>query len=228
MSYLGTNKIGKLFFGSVEIAKAYLGTDVVFQSGPPAPPSPGSDGKIWAYYVTTANNQSVTLVSSSATGLPSTMVVDDVEVTFASSYTFAEAGEHIVKFPIGATVPTYMFYNLSSYIKEVYWPEGPTTLGGNTFRGNTSIKKALISSTVTTIATRAFYNTEQIQIIVSKATTPPTVANSTTLYGLNSLQAIYVPYSANHSILNAYKAKQYWSNYAAKMVELNRNGTIPE
>ena len=31
MSYIGTTKIGKLFLGSVEIAKAYLGSDLVFQ-----------------------------------------------------------------------------------------------------------------------------------------------------------------------------------------------------
>ena len=33
MSYFGTNNIGKLFLGSTEIAKAYLGTQLVYQSG---------------------------------------------------------------------------------------------------------------------------------------------------------------------------------------------------
>lgn len=38
MSYLGTTKIGKMFLGAVEIAKAYLGDDLVFQKG--GSPSP--------------------------------------------------------------------------------------------------------------------------------------------------------------------------------------------
>lgn len=39
MSYIGTTKIGGMYLGSVEIAKAYLGTDLVFQKGGgPTPP----------------------------------------------------------------------------------------------------------------------------------------------------------------------------------------------
>lgn len=33
MSYIGSTKIGKIFLGDVEIAKAYLGTQLVYQSG---------------------------------------------------------------------------------------------------------------------------------------------------------------------------------------------------
>ena len=33
MSYIGTNKIGRIFLGTTEIAKAYLGSDLVFQKG---------------------------------------------------------------------------------------------------------------------------------------------------------------------------------------------------
>lgn len=33
MSYFGNDKIGKMFLGDTEIAKAYLGTDIVFQKG---------------------------------------------------------------------------------------------------------------------------------------------------------------------------------------------------
>jgi len=40
MSYLGTTKIGKMFLGSVEIVKAYLGTALVFQKGGNLPYTP--------------------------------------------------------------------------------------------------------------------------------------------------------------------------------------------
>lgn len=39
MSYIGTNSIGKLLLGTTEMAKAYLGTQLVYQSGGgPTPP----------------------------------------------------------------------------------------------------------------------------------------------------------------------------------------------
>ena len=41
MSYIGTTKIGGMYLGSVEIAKAYLGTDLVYQK------SGGGGGEIW-------------------------------------------------------------------------------------------------------------------------------------------------------------------------------------
>ena len=37
MSYIGTTTIGGMFLGGTEIAKAYLGSDLVFQKGGPAP-----------------------------------------------------------------------------------------------------------------------------------------------------------------------------------------------
>ena len=37
MSYIGTNKLGKIFLGTTAIGKAYLGTDLVFQTGPSLP-----------------------------------------------------------------------------------------------------------------------------------------------------------------------------------------------
>lgn len=35
MSYIGMNKIGGMYLGDTKIAKAYLGKDLVYQSGPP-------------------------------------------------------------------------------------------------------------------------------------------------------------------------------------------------
>lgn len=42
MNYIGATKIGQMFLGPVEIDKAYLGADLVFQKGgtPPEPPTP--------------------------------------------------------------------------------------------------------------------------------------------------------------------------------------------
>ena len=41
MSYIGITKVGKMFLGNAEIAKAYLGSNLVFQRGGPSPsPTP--------------------------------------------------------------------------------------------------------------------------------------------------------------------------------------------
>jgi hypothetical protein len=54
-----------------------------------------------------------------------------------------------------------------------------------------------------------------------KSTTPPTL-NSTNAFGnMDNFggKKIYVPYSADHSILNAYQTKTNWSTYASYIVE---------
>jgi hypothetical protein len=52
-----------------------------------------------------------------------------------------------------------------------------------------------------------------------KPTTPPTLANSNAFQNIPSDCIIYVPYSADHSILNAYKTATNWSSQASKMQE---------
>lgn len=72
-----------------------------------------------------------------------------------------------------------------------------------------SLKKVVIPSLVTSISgSNNFYNCLSIHEIHFKPTTPPTVANSNSfaLGSGNRFCRIYVPYSEDHSILNAYKA----------------------
>ena len=71
-----------------------------------------------------------------------------------------------------------------------------------------------------------FENNLSCETFVIEATIPPTIA-SNTITGLKSDCKIYVPYSEDHSILNAYKAKQYWSDRANYIYELDENGNIP-
>lgn len=62
--------------------------------------------------------------------------------------------------------------------------------------------------------------------VIIRATTPPTLSGANPFYGSN-LSAIYVPYSSDHSILEAYKTATNWSNFSSKFVELDVNGNIP-
>ena len=67
--------------------------------------------------------------------------------------------------------------------------------------------------------------TRQLDRFICRATTPPTVSDNNIFY--RKPKAIYVPYSTDHSVLNAYKAADYWSNSASIIYELNPDGTIP-
>lgn len=68
------------------------------------------------------------------------------------------------------------------------------------------------------IGAQAFYGCrcEEFHFL---ATTPPTLKN-TNAFGLTSNdKKIYVPYSADHSVLNAYQTATNWSTYASYIVE---------
>ena len=49
--------------------------------------------------------------------------------------------------------------------------------------------------------------------------TPPTLASSSNIFTVNSGVRIFDPYSADHSILNAYKTATNWTDYASYIVE---------
>lgn len=79
------------------------------------------------------------------------------------------------------------------------------------------VKKIYIPSTVTQINATAFcynYYCEEIHVY---PTTPPTLSNANVFN--QTTGTFYVPYSADHSILTAYKEATNWSTFADRMVE---------
>lgn len=110
-------------------------------------------------------------------------------------------------------------------------PELPaTTLANNCyaymFWGCNAISSHDIANLNST-SIQMFYGNAACLSLIIRSDTPPTIASST-FTGLKSDCKIYVPYSADHSILDAYKAKQYWSDRAEYIFELDENGEIPE
>ena len=63
------------------------------------------------------------------------------------------------------------------------------------------------------------------ETIIMRATTPPTCGSP--FYGLNTDYKLYVPYSADHSVLAAYQAANGWSAAAARTYELDPDGSVP-
>lgn len=89
-----------------------------------------------------------------------------------------------------------------------------TTISDDSVR-NTMVKKLYIPSTVTAISgiTTFAYNPDLIEVHL-RPINPPTLANSGAFRDRNANCIFYVPYSEDHSILEAYKTATNWSSFA--------------
>lgn len=100
------------------------------------------------------------------------------------------------------------------------------TLGTNAFRYCSSLARADIGSGCTSIDQYAFGDCSALVSCIVRATTPPTLGTNV-FSRTNASLKIYVPYSADHSVLAAYQAANNWSGVASKIYELDSNGNIP-
>ena len=164
-------------------------------------------------------------------------------VTSIGTYAFNNCYSLVhVTIPSGVTsIEAYTFYNCYSLV-HVTIPSGVTSIGASAFYACYSLAHVTIPSGVTSIRTSAFcycYSLASITIpsgVTSigasafyrcygmgeyhlKPTTPPTLANTNAFTNIPSDCKIYVPYSADHSILAAYQAATKWSTYASYMLE---------
>ena len=164
-------------------------------------PQPAEDGRIWVYYNVNTTSSNTNLVYSGVTGnLTTTMLVDGVSKTRATSYKFDSTGDHLVQF------------NLTS---------SATSILANQFRNITRARRIFIPDTITSLGSNSLYQTSWTYIVF-RSTTPPSYSGNA-LYGS---YPIYVPYSADHSVLQAYKTA--WSSYQSRIKELNADGSIPD
>ena len=110
--------------------------------------------------------------------------------------------------------------NISSNgkLKKIILPQSTTTIAAQGLASE-SVRKIIIPSKVTEIQNYAFNSMKQMQTLVMRPTTPPTLGTGV-FSGTNPALVIYVPYSADHSVLNSYKTASGWSDYASQIVEL--------
>ena len=115
------------------------------------------------------------------------------------------------------TIGVRAFYGCKS-LTSVTIGNSVTTIGEGAFAWCTSLTSVTIPDGVTTIGVWAFANCESLKTVYCKPTTPPT-GGYDMFSGNAAGRRIFVPASDDDSIINAYKEKQYWSDYANYIFE---------
>ena len=107
----------------------------------------------------------------------------------------------------------------STNIRHIYIPSGVTSITEYAFAQLRTLTEIVIPASVTTIKGNAFADCRGMGAYHFKKTTPPTLSAASAFSSIPSDCKFYVPYSADHSVLNAYKGASTWSNYAGRMQE---------
>jgi len=118
-------------------------------------------------------------------------------------------------------------YIQGELLENLVIPEGITSIKTICFANVRSLKSVIIPNSVTSIGASAFHGCSGLTTVVVLATTPPTLG-ANAFSNNASGRVFYVPYSADHSVLAAYKAATNWSSFESVIYELNEDGTITE
>lgn len=171
--------------------------------------------------------QSISLPSSSSAGsyqfamcksLQSVTIPSDI--TIIDSYCFREcSGLTQVILPSTITEIKEGAFQFCYNLREVNIPSGVTTIGSSAFYYCYTLRSLTVPATVATIKANAFNTCYGMQEYHFLATTPPTLSSTNVFSNIQTGTKIYVPYSADHSVLNAYKTATNWSTYASKIQE---------
>ena len=102
-----------------------------------------------------------------------------------------------------------------------------TSMGyyGN-FMGCTSLTDVVLPETLTSMGRQQFQDCVNLKTVICNIETPPT-ASAQNFRNCGDAK-IYVPWSADHSILAAYQAAWNATYDVPRLVELDENGNIPE
>lgn len=144
--------------------------------------------------------------------IPST-ITDLGSFTFTGCYCL----ESIILPSNITTLGSNCFNNCYS-LPSITIPNTVTSLESSCFQYCYSLTTITIPASVTSIGNTCFSNCTSMQEYHFLRTTPPTLGTNV-FSSIPSGCKIYVPYSSDHSILNAYKTATNWSTYASYIEE---------
>lgn len=124
----------------------------------------------------------------------------------------------LVSIPKTVTSMGSMFFQNCHNLYPVSLPESMASFGGNSaFENCRRFTKLIIPKDFTALNGYMCNGCDSMAEYHMHPTTPPTY--NTSALNVPSDCIIYVPYSADHSILNSYKTASNWSTHASKMQE---------
>ena len=124
-----------------------------------------------------------------------------------------------IEIPSGVTVLDQYVLHGCHNLTSIDIPSGVTQINAGALDSCYGLTEVTVPASVTSIGASAFSNCFGVKEYHMKRTVPPTLSGSSAFTGIASDCVIYVPYSADHSVLNAYKAATNWATYASKMQE---------
>lgn len=160
---------------------------------------------------------------SNARILPELNFPETLESIGNSSFNDIKSIEELILPDLCTSIGTSVFTS-AQMVKYLKLPETIQSLSG--FNAFTNLEKIVIPSSVTSIS-GFLSNAIILYDVIFEPATPPTFSTTPFRFAPPDLR-IWVPYSADHSVLNAYKAVSALSSRVDHIYELNEDGSIPE
>ena len=104
-------------------------------------------------------------------------------------------------------------------LKKLTLPSNVTVIGSNNYTAVYNLEEVTIPASVTTINNNCFTNANKLGAVHLKPTSPPELKGTSVFTERQSPCVFYVPYSEDHSILEAYQTATNWSTFASYMQE---------
>lgn len=136
---------------------------------------------------------------------------DNIITVDSKNTSYKIDGNCLIEIATGYLLAGFRNSVIPSYVTRI----GRETANGSTFGGQTSLKSVTIPAGVELITSGAFYGCTGLTEIIVLATTPPTLGNAASVGGTDLTCPIIVPKGCG----DAYKAAEYWSDVADRIVE---------